>query len=199
MNLFKLKSSSAARTLGMILMGMAAIVMFSGFWSGKTLDQQRSERLQSSNETLQLLYKHAPEAKEMIANSYGYATFSNVGVNLVLLSAEGGIGMAHENKTGKNTYMNMASGGVGFGLGVKDFRAVFLFENKAVFDRFVNEGWEANAQADAAAKLADKGDAINLAITVEPGIRLYKLTQNGLALQATIQGTKYWKDGELNK
>lgn len=199
MHLFKLKSSAAARTLGMILMGMAAIVMFSGFWSGKTLDQQRSERLQSSNETMQLLYKHAPEAKEMIANSYGYAAFSNVGVNLFLISAEGGMGVAHDNKTGKNTYMNMASGGVGFGLGVKDFRAVFLFENKAVFDRFVNEGWEANAQADAAAKLADKGDAINLAISVEPGIRLYKLTQNGLALQATIQGTKYWKDGELNK
>jgi hypothetical protein len=39
---------------------------------------------------------------------------------------------------------------------------------------------------------------VNAAITVAPGIRLYKLTQNGLALQATIQGTKYWKDKELN-
>lgn len=199
MNLFKLKSVSGARSLWMILLGMVAIVMFSGFWSGKTVDQQRAERLQVSNETLRLLYKHAPEAKEMIANAYGYAAFSNVGVNLVLLSAEGGTGVAHDNKTGKKTYMNMASGGVGFGLGIKDFRAIFLFENKAVFDRFVNEGWEANAQADAAAKLANKGDAINLAITVAPGIRLYKLTQNGLALQATIQGTKYWKDGEMNK
>ena len=199
MNLFKLKSVSGARSLWMILLGMVAIVMFSGFWSGKTVDQQRAERLQVSNETLQLLYKHAPEAKEMIANAYGYAAFSNVGVNLVLLSAEGGTGVAHDNKTGKNSYMNMASGGVGFGLGIKDFRAIFLFENKTAFDRFVNEGWEANAQADAAAKLADKGDAINLAITVAPGIRLYKLTQNGLALQATIQGTKYWKDAEMNK
>lgn len=26
----------------------------------------------------------------------------------------------------------------------------------------------------------------------------FKLTKNGLALQATIQGTKYWKDGDLN-
>ncbi len=199
MNPFKLNSTSAARSVWMIILATATIVMFSGFWSGKTVDKQRSERMQSSKETLQLLYKHAPEAKEMIANAYGYATFSNVGVNLVLLSAEGGAGMAHDNKTGKNTYMNMASGGMGFGLGIKDFRAVFLFENKAVFDRFVNEGWEANAQADAAAKLADKGDAINLAITVAPGIRLYKLTQNGLALQATIQGTKYWKDGDMNK
>lgn len=198
MNLFKSKSVSA-RSFWMILLGVAAIVMFSGFWSGKTVDERRAERLQSSNETLQILYKHAPEAKEMIANSYGYAAFSNVGVNLFMISAEGGMGLAHVNNTGKNIYMNMASGGMGFGLGIKDFRAVFLFENKAVFDQFVNEGWEANAQADAAAKLVDKGGAIGAAITVAPGIRLYKLTQNGLALQATIQGTKYWKDGDLNK
>jgi lipid-binding SYLF domain-containing protein len=172
--------------------------MFSGFWSGTTLDQQRADRLQSSDQTLQLLYKHAPKAKEMIANSYGYATFSNVGVDLFMFSAEGGTGMAHVNSTGENTYMNMASGGVGFGMGIKDFRAIFLFENKAAFDQFVNEGWEANAQADAAAKLDHKGDAVNAAVSVAPGIRLYKLTQNGLALQATIQGTKYWKDTELN-
>jgi lipid-binding SYLF domain-containing protein len=199
MSQFKAKSPSAAQSLWMIIVGLAAIVMFSGFWSGKTVDEQRADRLQASNETLQLLYKHAPEAKEMLANSYGYAAFSNVGVNLILLSAEGGTGVAHINGSGQNIYMNMASGGAGFGLGIKDFRAIFLFKDKEVFDQFVNKGWEANAQADAAAKLADKGDAYGAAITVAPGIRLYKLTQNGLALQATIQGTKYWKDGELNK
>lgn len=199
MYLFKQEPGSVARSFWMILVAAAAVVMFSGFWNGQTADEKRAERLKVSNETMQLLYKHAPEAKKMIANSYGYAAFSNVGVNLVLLSAEGGTGVAHVNGTGKNIYMNMASGGVGFGLGIKDFRAVFLFENKAVFDQFVNQGWEANAQADAAAKLADKGGAFNAAITVAPGIRLYKLTQNGLALQATIQGTKYWKDSDLNK
>lgn len=182
----------------MSLFSVAAIIMFSGFWSGTTNAQKRMERLQSSNETLELLYKHAPESKEMIAHAYGYATFSNVGINLILMSAEGGIGVAHANSSGNNIYMNMASGGVGFGLGVKDFHAVFIFENKTVFDRFVNEGWEANAQADAAAKYKEKGDAFGAAITIEPGIRLYKLTQNGLALQATIQGTKYWKDADLN-
>ncbi|MDD5119284.1 MAG: hypothetical protein PHP90_11905 [Sulfuricurvum sp.] len=198
MNQLQCKSVSVSRSIWMTIAAIAAVIMFSGFWSGKTIEEQRANRLQSSDETLQLLYKHAPEAKEMIANSYGYATFSNVGVNLILLSAEGGTGMAHVNGSGKNIYMNMASGGAGFGLGIKDFRAVFLFKDKEVFDQFVNKGWEANAQADAAAKLADKGDAYGAAITVAPGIRLYKLTQNGLALQATIQGTKYWKDGDLN-
>ncbi len=177
---------------------LLAIVMLSGFWSGKSADEQRQERLKVRDEGLALLYKHAPEARNMVQKSYGYAVFSNVGVNFVLLSAEGGSGVAHNNRTGQNIYMNMASGGVGLGLGIKDFRAIFLFENKKVFDDFVEYGWEANAQADAAAKVGKEGGAVGAAITVAPGIRLYKLTQNGLALQATIQGTKYWKDKDLN-
>ena len=179
--------------------------MLNGFWSAKSdaevkaeHKKERSERKKSSISVLKDLYKYAPEAKKYLATSYGYATFENIGVNLVVLSAEGGKGLAHNNKTGKDTYMNMASGGVGLGLGVKDFRIVFLFENKKVYDNFINNGWEANAQADAAAKADKKGGALNAAIAVASGMRIYKLTKNGLALQATIQGTKYWKDGDLN-
>jgi hypothetical protein len=29
-------------------------------------------------------------------------------------------------------------------------------------------------------------------------MEIYELTESGLALQATIQGTKYWKDKDLN-
>ena len=189
-----------------LIIGLAiSIVMLSGFWSAKSDADIKKENLASikerqdiNKETLQMLYKYAPESRAMIARSYGYATFTNVGVNLILFSAEGGKGLAHNNKTSKNTYMNMASGGVGFGLGIKDFRIIFLFKNKKVFDNFIKSGWEANAQADAAAKVGKDGGALNAAITVAPGIRLYKLTQNGLVIQATIQGTKYWKDGDLN-
>ena len=186
------------KKLQVLLTLLLAVFLFSGMWSGESKEDLRKERQKMNKETLAYLYKYAPESKAMIKKAYGYATFSNIGVNLILLSAEGGYGMAHNNKTGKNIYMNMASGGIGLGLGIKDFRAVFIFENKKVFNDFVNNGWEANAQADAAAKADDKGGAFNGAITVAPGIRLYKLTKSGLALQATIQGTKYWKDGDLN-
>lgn len=188
-----------------IISALVFVVMFSGFWSGMSAAEQeqenqkaRQERKNLNTETLKLLYKYAPESKTMIANSYGYATFSNIGVNLILLSAEGGKGIAHNNKIGKDIYMNMASGGLGLGLGIKDFRIVFLFQDKKVFDNFVENGWEANAQADAALKAQEVGGALNASVTVAPGIRIYKLTQSGLALQATIQGTKYWKDGDLN-
>jgi hypothetical protein len=59
-------------------------------------------------------------------------------------------------------------------------------------------GWEGGAQADAAAKSGDKGGAAGGAVTVGPGMDLYQITEQGLALQATIQGTKYYRDDELN-
>jgi lipid-binding SYLF domain-containing protein len=94
--------------------------------------------------------------------------------------------------------MKMASAGIGLGLGVKDFRGVFVFTTRGAMESFIESGWDASAQADAAAKAADKGDAWAGAVDVAPGIKLYQITESGLALQATIQGTKYWKDDELN-
>ena len=103
-----------------------------------------------------------------------------------------------DNATGKETYMRMFTAGVGIGLGVKDFRGIFIFSTQEAFDTFVEQGWQAGAQADAAAKAGEKGGAADSAIDVAPGVELYQLTKNGLALQATIQGTKYWKDEDLN-
>lgn len=150
------------------------------------------------SETLDKLYKVHPLAKVAIQNSVGYAVFSNVGINVILLSLAGGSGVAHDNRTNKDTYMNMVSGGIGLGLGVKDFRGIFVFTTDKAFRQFVESGWDADLQADAAAKAGTKGGAFAGAITVAPGVELYQLTETGLALQATIQGTKYFKDKALN-
>lgn len=48
------------------------------------------------------------------------------------------------------------------------------------------------------AKARKKGDAFAEAIDIAPGVKLYQLIEYGLALQATIQGTKFWRDDELN-
>jgi lipid-binding SYLF domain-containing protein len=161
--------------------------------------ERRAEVDKRSNEVLQRLYKAKPGAKDAVSKAYGYAVFTNLGINLVFISAAGGNGLARVNKGGKTTYMKMASAGIGLGLGVKDFRGIFVFDNQQVFDKFVNSGWEAGAHADAVAKAGKEGGALEGAVTVAPGVRLYQLTENGLALEATIQGTKYFKDDELNK
>ena len=86
---------------------------------------------------------------------------------------------------------------IGLGLGVKDFRAVFIFHDRAVMEKFIGSGWEFGGQADAAAKAGEKGAAIGGEAVLD-GITVYQMTQSGLALQATVKGTKYWKDDELN-
>ncbi|MFZ9682467.1 MAG: hypothetical protein ACO3DQ_04590 [Cephaloticoccus sp.] len=43
-----------------------------------------------------------------------------------------------------------------------------------------------------------QGDTLGASGSVLPGMEVYQLTKNGIALQATVQGTKYWKDPELN-
>ena len=165
---------------------------------GDTPTDKRQLVQTMKQETLTDLYTYHPAAKQKVAKSVGYAVFSNTGINLLLLSTGNGYGVAHDNGTGKETYMRMFTAGVGIGLGVKDFRGIFIFSTQDAFDTFVEHGWQAGAQADAAAKAGEKGGAADLAIDVAPGVELYQLTKSGLALQATIQGTKYWKDEDLN-
>ena len=166
---------------------------------GVNPDEKRQAVRDMAQETLAKLHAIEPQAKTYMDSAVGYAAFSNTGINVLLLSTGRGWGIAHDNETGKETYMKMFSAGVGPGLGVKDFRGVFIFTTREAFDSFVESGWQAGAQADAAAKAGEKGGAAAGAIDVAPGVKLYQITESGLALQATIQGTKYWKDDELNK
>jgi hypothetical protein len=55
----------------------------------------------------------------------------------------------------------------------------------------------ASASGDAAAKTSNDGGATNAGATMG-AVEVYQFTKQGLALQATVQGTKYWKDESLN-
>lgn len=185
--------------LFMCLLVPAFLLTACGGPKGASPDEKRQAVRDMAQETLVKLHGIEPQAKTYLDNAVGYAVFSNTGINVLLLSTGNGYGLAHDNETGKETYMKMFTAGVGIGLGVKDFRGIFAFTTRDAFDRFVKSGWQAGGQADAAAKAGDKGGAAAGAIDVAPGVKLYQITESGLALQATIQGTKYWKDEELNK
>lgn len=159
--------------------------------------QKRQAILSMKNKVLSDLYRLKPDVRSQIARAPGYAVFSNVNINIILASFGGGHGVVKNNRTGKHTYMKMGEVGLGFGAGVKDFRAVFVFHNAKTMKRFIDHGWAFGAQADAAAKASDKGAAVAGEITVD-NITIYQLTESGLALQATVKGTKYWKDDALN-
>ncbi len=165
---------------------------------GNTVQDKRTSVLSMKNETLAELYSKRPEAKSKIKRAAGYAVFSNINTNLFLFSSGNGYGVAIDNKNGKKTYMKMNFGGVGLGLGVKDFRAVLIFKNKPRFKEFINGDWEFGGHADAAAKSGAKGGAAGGEMVIEDDIEIYQLTKAGIALQATVTGTYFREYAELN-
>ena len=164
---------------------------------GGTPAEKREAVQNMRQDVLANLYKLRPSVRSQIQSATGYAVFSNANVNIILASFSGGYGVVRDNRSARDIYMKMGEVGIGLGLGVKDFRAVFVFHDRATLDRFINSGWEFGAHADAAAKTTDRGAAVGGEIVVD-NITIYQITEAGLALQATIKGTKYWQDGELN-
>jgi lipid-binding SYLF domain-containing protein len=186
----------AARPLLVVLLWFAPSTIF----AAKSPDEQRTETRKMRDAVLADIYKQNPEVKDKVKRAVGYAVFSNVGVNLIFASFAGGSGVVVKKGTFKDTetFMKMGSAGIGLGIGVKDFRALFIFHDKEKLEAFIEKGWDFSGQADAAAKSDDKGAALAGAGTVQQGVEVFQLTKNGLALQATLQGTKYWKDKDLN-
>ena len=167
--------------------------------AGDSPDKKKDKARKMAAKTLKDLYKMEPKAQEEIQKSAGYAVFNNMGANLFLLSTARGAGIAFNTKTNQETFMKMISAGAGLGLGVKGYRVIFVFETDKAFKGFLDSGWSGSAQADAAAKAGDKGSAESGALEVAPDVWVYQITKNGLALQATLQGTKYYKNDALNK
>lgn len=161
-------------------------------------EAERAQVRLKTNEILAELYEAQPEAKNAIKSAVGYAVFANFGMKIFVTGGGRGKGIAVENKTGRETFMRMMEIQAGLGLGIKQFRLIWVFENKKAFDQFINSGWELGAQATAAAQIKDVGGSYQGAIAVAPGVWLYQLTKNGLALELTAKGTKYYKDNDLN-
>ncbi len=167
--------------------------------AGDSPDKKREKTRKMATQTLSDLYKLQPSSQNAITKSAGYAVFNNMGANVLLLSTARGAGIAVNSKTKQETFMKMVSAGAGLGIGVKDYRVIFVFETDPALKRFLDSGWSGSAQADAAAKAGKSGGAYSGATEIAEGVWVYQITKNGLALQLTLQGTKYYKDDELNK
>ncbi|MHC4844467.1 MAG: lipid-binding SYLF domain-containing protein [Planctomycetota bacterium] len=186
------------KKLLMLLLLLAVLVTGCSRPKGGTFAEKRAYAFEMRDATMAELYEKKPITREKIANAAGYGSFSNINLNLFLLSSGNGYGVVHNNATGEDTIMRMQMLGVGLGLGAKDFRAVIIFRTPESLNTFVTKGWEWGAHADAAAKSADKGGAVGAAGDITKDMEIYQFTEAGIALQATLAGTKYWKYKDLN-
>jgi lipid-binding SYLF domain-containing protein len=184
--------------IALLMVAAASPPSVSGADNAKEKQKARADIVKMSNETLSRLYNAQPQAKAAIAKAAGYAVFSNFGMKIFFAGGGSGKGVAINNATKKNTYMKMVEVQAGLGIGVKKFRLVWVFEKQRDLDAFIESGWELGGQTTAAAQASGEGAAFAGAMSVAPGIWLYQLTDDGLALELTAKGTKYYTDSDLN-
>lgn len=159
---------------------------------------QKAELGKMCDEALATLYKAKPETKAQVQKSAGYGCFSSFGISFFVGGA-GGRGLVHDNATKKTTYMNMGQASGGLDFGVKDYREVLVFKDKATLAKFVDKGWEFGGGASAAAAAGGKGAKAEASEVSSSPITVYPMTKTGLSLGIAAGARKYWKDEELNK
>ncbi len=146
-----------------------------------------------AREALEQVTSSSPAAKHLFEEAAAHAVFDNWKTSL-LLAGGSGVGVAIDKASDDRIYMKMKTVGVKLGFGVQKCQVIFLFQDKARFDRFVNEGWEAEAGSDAA--LWTEG--ANLDAKWSNGMAIYQITEKGLMLSVDLSGTKYYKAKKLN-
>ena len=158
---------------------------------------KRQSVLDMRSEAMPAFEKAYPGVTKRAEQAPGYAVFSNFGLKILLVGGGNGYGVVHDNALNKDTYMRMGEVNVGLGFGAKDFRALFVFNDANAMRKFVNEGWEFGGDAEVGAKAKGDGGELGKSASVND-IDVYQITRNGATIQATVGGTKYWKDQGLN-
>ena len=186
-----------------ILFGLIAITLIVSGCGPSSKSHTISERQQIiddiADQNLQRLYSQRATTRQEIAESAGYAVFSNANVHIIFFGGGGGYGVGVDKTTGRKTYMKASSGGIGFGLGAKDYRQVVIFKSRQAYLDFVGGGWGVEGQAEATAKTTESGGDVGAEGILAKDVTIYTMTENGLALQATVSGTRYWVDDDLNQ
>lgn len=180
-------------TILIVLMVMTIAVA-----SAATVEEKRQAIRNVTNETLNEIYSVQPKARDAVANAAGYAAFTITDAKLVFFGGGGGKGLAVNNSTGQETFMGTGDVQVGFGLGIKKYEVLFVFETEKALADFVNSGWELGGQATLAATDSVSGGSLDGAVSVGPDVWMYQLTDKGLEASLTVRGIRYFKDNALN-
>ena len=154
--------------------------------------EHRAEIMKMSKDTLAVLSKDA-NASDLLSKAYGRAVFDTTKGGFIVTGA-GGTGVATKKAGSDPVYMHMGEGGVGLGAGLEKYKLVILFENKEIYDKFVEGAWSAAASAQAAAGHNGAGQVAKF----NNGVAVYHLTDKGVIAQVDVTGVKFWPSDKLN-
>jgi len=147
--------------------------------------------------SLEKFYKADPKLREEVAKAPGYAVFTTYGLSFII-GGQGGKGLAHNNATKKDTYMDLARASAGFQAGAAESEMLFIFKSPKALQSFIDKGWDAGGGGQMSAGAAGKGVGAGGGEQAVADATYYTLTKNGLQAGIQVEGTKVWKDKDLN-
>ncbi|MBO9472088.1 hypothetical protein J7413_00910 [Shimia sp. R10_1] len=162
----------------------------------ETADQTRARLDTMADEILARLLAENPEASRLYAQSAGYAVFDARKVTIFPVTTGYGRGVAMAKDGSGRVYMNMGTGGLGGAIGIGGFtnQFVILFESAEDLSTFVTHGYDAGASGGA--QSGSDGDTEQTSF--QDGRSVFLLDKNRWRVNASLEGTKYWRSPELN-
>ena len=162
----------------------------------ETPEATRAKLDRMADGVLAQLLSENPEAGRLYEVSAGYAAFDMRRISVFPLSAGYGRGVAVSLPEGTRTYMQMGTGGAGaaFGIGGFESQFVIMFETPADFERFVEDGYDASADAG----IMEGDERTTAEVKFAEGRSFFVLSKTGWRVNANASGTKYWQDADLN-
>ena len=162
------------------------------------LIQKRQQVREMTRDALASLYEVQPGARYVVEHAAGYAVFSTFGIKIFFAGGTTGSGVVVNQRTHRDTFMKMVKVQAGLGFGASKDRMIFVFETANALRDFTNQGWDFGGGANVSAMVAEQGGTFTGAVSVQPGVYLYQLTDTGLAASLTLSGTKFFKDTDLH-
>ncbi len=160
-------------------------------------EAKQAEILKATAASMEKFYKERPRIRDEVKAAPGYAVFTTYGLSFVI-GGGGGSGVAHDNATGTNGFMNVGKATAGLQLGVAQQDTLIIFQSTAALQQFVDKGWEFGGggalSAGAGGHTAGGGSGENTIANATT----YTLTKNGLDVGGALAGSKFWKDKDLN-
>lgn len=159
--------------------------------------KQRASILRVGDAALSELYRAKPEVKGIIENAAGYAVFSDFGFRSMPMADARAMGVAVNNRTGRETFMKMVQLQSGPAANIPRFRMVLVFETERAFSVFTKSAWILGPSVMAAAVPDDRIGPFSGATMLQQGMHVYQLDQHGVLVGFTVTDVMFYRDREL--
>lgn len=163
---------------------------------GESVKEKQTNIQAMQDESMLEMYQNKPELKQIVKQAAGYAILKTWTMGFIP-GGGAGYGVLVDNSTGKQTYLQMGQFTLGFLIMAKDGRTLLVFDDAKVMNDFMTEKWVGGGAVDATFTFGEFGGQTN-ATGYFDKVRVYDLTENGVALRAYLPLIKYSPYNELN-